>query len=471
MDWLPNIFRRRQLYDDLSEEVRLHLEERAEQLMREGISPEDAAREARRAFGNRTLLEERSREVWQWPTLESIWADVRFALRQLRKSPGFICAALVTLALAIGANAVVFGILNALFLRPLSVPHPESLYAIERGPDKSGAVSYPSFIMPLGHLKAGVTPAQAIADLNSVGSHLEKSYPKDDAHMTFSLARPSLAGDALGPPAQGFVTGLMLLSGLILLAACANLGSLFAARAADRSREVALRLALGASRKRILRAVFTEAVLISLVGGGVGLLGSIALLRALSVWRPIPMYPIYVPVTADANVYWVALLLALASGFLFGAVPVRQILRTNPYEVVKAGSSGIVQGYTGRRITARVVLLVAQIAICAVLVTSSLVAVRGLLQSMHTNFGFDPQNAMLVDTNLTMDGYNEDRAPEMQRRMIRALETIPGVKAVGFVHVAPLSGGYSSDSVFTDETTDLRSVNAAADAKMYRISP
>ena len=183
------------------------------------------------------------------------------------------------------------------------------------------------------------------------------------------------------------------------------------------------------------------------------------------------MYPIYVPVTADANVYWVALLLALASGFLFGAVPVRQILRTNPYEVVKAGSSGIVQGHTGRRITARDVLLVAQIAICAVLVTSSLVAVRGLLQSMHTNFGFDPQNAMLVDTNLTMDGYNEDRAPEMQRRMIRALETIPGVKAVGFVHVAPLSGGYSSDSVFTDETTDLRSANAAADAKMYRISP
>ena len=85
-----------------------------------------------------------------------------------------------------------------------------------------------------------------------------------------------------------------------------------------------------------------------------------------------------VPVSPDAHVYWAALFLALASGFLFGAVPLRQILRTSPYEVVKAGSSGMIAGNTGRRVTARDVLLVVQIAICAVLVTSSLVAVRGL---------------------------------------------------------------------------------------------
>ena len=103
-------------------------------------------------------------------------------------------------------------------------------------------------LMVMGHLKAGVTPAQAIADLNSIGSYLEKTYPKDDGQMTFSLTRPGLTGDWLGGPLRAFLTGLMLLAGLILLAACANLGSLFAARAADRSREVALRLALGSSR-------------------------------------------------------------------------------------------------------------------------------------------------------------------------------------------------------------------------------
>jgi hypothetical protein len=195
----------------------------------------------------------------------------------------------------------------------------------------------------------------------------------------------------LGPAVKGFMTGMMLLAGLILLAACANLGSLFAARAADRSREVALRLALGSSRRRILRAVFTEALLIALVGGVLGLLGSVALLRQLSAWQPIPEYPMHVPLYPDANVYLIALFLAFASGFLFGAVPVRQILRTNPYEVVKAGSTGIIAGSAGRRITLRDLLLVVQIAICAVLVTSSLVAVRGLARSLHSNFGFEPE--------------------------------------------------------------------------------
>jgi hypothetical protein len=99
-------------------------------------------------------------------------------------------------------------------------------------------------------------------------------------------------------------------------------------------------------------------VLISLAGGAAGLLGSVALLRELSVWRPIPIYPIHLPVNPDGKVYLVALLLALASGFLSGAAPVRQILRTTPYEVIKAGSTGMLAGNTGKRITVRDVLLV-----------------------------------------------------------------------------------------------------------------
>jgi predicted permease len=317
------------------------------------------------------------------------------------------------------------------------------------------------------HLKAGVTWEQAIADLNSVGADLEKTYPKDDHDMIFSLGRPSLYGDYLARPMRAFLTGLMLLAGLILLAARTNLVSLFAARAGDRSREVALRLALGAGRLRILRQLFTEAMLISLIGGAVGILGSVVLLHALSRWQPFTRYPIHLSVNPDANMYGVALRLALASGSPFGAVPVRQVLRTDPYEIVKSGSLGRV----GRRITVRDLLLGVQTAICAVLVTSSMVAVRGLVRWLHSNFGFEPSNTILADTDLSMAGYRGDQVPAMQRRMLDAVEAIPGVESVGLVNPAPLYAGSVSDLVFTDKTADLRPANAAAEVFLYKISP
>src|SRR6185369_9213870 len=168
--------------------------------------------------------------------------------------------------------------------------------------------------------------------LNSINSWLQATYPKDEPQWPFVLARPALYGNFLGGPIRAFVAGLMLLAALILLAACANLGSLFAARAADRGREVALRLALGASRSRILRQLLTEAVIISLIGGALGLAGSIVLLRGLSNWQVLPRFPIHVPVHADARVFLAAFALALLSGLLFGLVPIRQVQRTDPYQ-------------------------------------------------------------------------------------------------------------------------------------------
>jgi predicted permease len=322
--------------------------------------------------------------------------------------------------------------------------------------------------LTLGHLKPGVTPAQAVADLNSIGGYLQKTYPKDQNPDGFSLARPGLYGDFLGSPARAFVTGLMLLAGLILLAACANLGILFAARASDRSREVALRLALGSSRNRILRTLFTEAGLTSLTGGALGLWGSVMLLGVLSAWHPVPKFPIHIPLNPDANVYLVALGLALVSGFLFGIVPVRQVLRTDPYEIVKSGA----RSTAGRRITVRDLLLVAQIAICAVLVTSSMVAVRGLARSLGSPFGFEPKNAMVMETTLGMAGYKEDQASAMQKRMVDAMGTIPGVTSAGLIDRKPLDeGDWDSRFVFKDETADLRPSNAAAEALLYSVSP
>jgi predicted permease len=321
--------------------------------------------------------------------------------------------------------------------------------------------------MTLGHLKPGVTQAQAMADLNSIGADLAKSYPKDDGETTYQLVNPNMYGDYVGKPIREFMTALMLLAGLILLAACANLGSLFAARASDRSREVALRLALGSNRRRILRGILSEAMLISLAGGAVGLAGSVFVLRGLSVWQPVSMWPISLNVAPDAKVYLVAVLLALFSGLLFGAVPVRQVLRTNPYEVVKAGSNN----RQGRRLTAREILLVIQIAICAVLVTSSLVAVRGLVRSMNDNFGFEMRDRTLVNTDLSMASYTPDRIPAMQKRMLDAVAGLPGVESVGLADQLPLTEGVNGTHVFKDTTPDLKPANVAANVGIYKISP
>ena len=603
-------FRRSQVHAEMEEELRSHLQHRADDLERSGLNRAEADRRARIEFGGQEKFKEECHEALGGNFIDGVMNDVRLSLRMLRKSPGFTIAAVLTLALAIGANAVVFSVMNALIIRPLNVPRPQSLYALWRPEVSDAHQSYPDYLdlrdrnhsfedlaafniseagldtgrdpapvwlyetsgnyfdalglqpylgrffhssdehgpnsapyivlsyenwrthfqadpnvvgrvvqlnrhpftilgvappefhgtmlfffpalfvpmvnqeqvdgqnflnlrgnrwvfMVLGHLKPAVTPAQAGADLSLIGSYLEKTYPKDDGKMTFSLVRPGLYGDYLGRPVKEFMTALMLLAGLILLAACANLGSLFAARAADRSREVALRLALGSTRKRILRQLFTEALLISLIGGALGLTGGVMLLRGLSVWQPMPQYPIHLAVNPDAKVYAVALLLTLASGFLFGAVPVRQVLSTNPYEVVKVGSTRRV----GRRISVRDLLLVVQIAICAVLVTSSMVAVRGLVRSLHNDFGFAMQDTMLVDTDLSMAGYTGARVPPMQKRMIDALAAIPGVESVGLADGLPLVEGADDSSVFTDKTTDLRPANAVGYANLFLVSP
>jgi predicted permease len=541
-------------------------------------------------------------------------ADLRLAFRQLRKSPGFAMTAVLTLAIAICANAVVFSVLNALILHPLKVPHAESLFMVERdhGADSSPSQSYPDYLdlrdrnrtfqslvvndivgpvgmdtgsgtpevvwpylvsgnyfdalgiqpylgrflhatdehgknsapyivlsydcwrtrfnadravvghivqinkhpytiigvaptnfrgtelffaadfwapilnLPqiagwdpiddrgshftwvIGHLKPGVTPAAAAADLNTIGASLAKTYPNSDEKLTFLLSRPGLVGNALGRPARAFMAGVMLLAGLILLAACANLGSLFAARAADRSREIALRMALGSRPQLILRQLFTEAILVSLAGGALGMAGAVAVLRMLSTWRPISGIPINVPVNPDVKTYAVALLLAIFSGLLFGLVPVRQVLRADPWQVIRSGNSGF-NNLT--RFSLRDALLGLQIAICAVLITSSLVAVRGLARSLESNYGIQPQGVMLVKTDVHMAGYDGDQRPLVQKRMLEAVQNIPGVTAVGFADRLPLSIGGNDSSVFKDSTNDYRPTNSVGDAQHFNISP
>jgi predicted permease len=489
--------------------------------------------------------------------MPTLLRNLHFAIRQLRRSPSFAITAVLTLALGVGANVVVFSVLNALILKPLTVPQPHSLYNVvhrssgydsqsypdyldlrsrnttfsdmtayrmndaalstgnaaekcwdfevsgnyfdmlgvrpalgrlfhasdEHGPNSAPYIvlshdfwqrhfnsdphvvgmtvdlnknpftvigvapgdfhgtelfMWPDFWVPivneqqiegfnylnqrsdhgiwvLGRLKPGVAAQQATNNLNAVASRLAKQYPVADDGLNARLVKPGLLGDQLGAPVRGFLTGIFALALLVLLAACANLGSIFAARAADRSRELAIRLAVGSTRGRILGQLLTESVAVSIVGGVAGTFFATGLLRVLSRWQPFAEFPIHVTVLPDWKVYAVALLLCLGSGILFGLLPARQIWRTDAGQVMKSGASAVV---TFRRLTLRDALLAFQIALCTLLVTASLVAFRGMQRSLHAPLGVEPQGVTLATTDLGMAGYSFDQSLPIQKRMI-----------------------------------------------------
>jgi predicted permease len=604
-----NAFRRSELEREIDRELQSHLELRMADNIAAGLSPEEARRDALIRFGSRTLTRERVTAVDAQLAFDTFGRELRYAARQLRRSPAFTLTTLLTLTLGVGANVVVFSVLNALVLKPLDVPQPDRLYNVvhkepaydnqsypdyldfqsknstfsdmaayrfelagfsmgntayrcsyyrvsgnyfdllgvqpalgrlfhasdEHGPHSAPyivlsndfwrhrlgsdpeivgskvainkrpftvigvaapgfhgieAFLWSDFWMPivdspddegadflsrrgshnlwvLGRLKPGVTPEQATDNLNSIATQMARQDPADDG-LSARLTKPGLMGDMLGDPARSFLAGIMLLAFLVLLAACANLASLFSARTADRSRELAIRLAIGSSRWHVLRQLVTEAVLLSALGGALGTLFSGALLRALTRWQPFPEFPIRVAVSPDAKVYFVALLLSLGSGMLWGMVPVRQVWATNYAQVMKSGAAGAM---VFRRFSLRDLLLGIQITLCTLLVTASFVALRGMQRSLHAPLGFQPQGATLAQTDLHMGGHSGDLAQLIQKRMLEESRRIPGVRAAGIIDEAPLGAGGSTTRVYRMGTTDFRPSNSAFGAKYFSISP
>jgi predicted permease len=606
---IANVFSRSKLDREIDAEIRSHVEMRTADNVASGMSPEEARRDALIRFGNRMVMRERVAAADAAMVLDAAGRDLRYAARQLRRSPTFTATAVVTLILGIGANVVVFSVLNALLLRPLDVPQPRGLYNVvhqtqgydnmsypdyldfqnknatfadmaayriesaglsagnsaykcwyykvsgnyfdmlgvqpahgrvfhasdERGPNSAPyivlnhdfwrrnfgsdprvvgttvdvnkhpftvigvapavfhgteAFIWPDFWMPvvespdydgadflswrgghnlfiLGRLKPNVTTQQASDNLNSIARELAHQYPEDD-DLSARLAKPGLMGDQFGGPARSFLADVMLLAFLLLLAACANLASLFAARTADHSREVAIRLAIGSSRWQVLRQLLAEALLISVLGGALGTIFSTALLRALTRWQPFPEFPIHVTVSPDLKVYLVALLLSVGSGLVWGLVPVRQVWATSFAQVMKSGTAG---SMVFRRFAFRDLLLGVQIMLCTLLVTASFVALRGMQRSLHAPLGFQPQGAILAETDLHMGGHTGSSFAQVQKRMLEEVAPIPGVTAVGIIDETPLGTGGSSTRIYRLGTTDFRPSNSPFGSKYFSISP
>ena len=608
---LRNLKRRNAVNAEIAEELRSHIEMAVEDGMRAGLSEAEARRAARLKFGNPVAMREMTMGADAALSLDGVWRDVRFALRQLKRSPGFAVTAMVTLALGIGANIVVFGVLNAVILHPLSIYDPQSVYQISHKEWMSGGQTYPAFedfrqrnttfagmaawygmssvglewkskvkeisgfdvtgnyfdllgvkpevgrffhasdehgpgsapyvvlsdalwrrefhadpavigktvdlsthpftivgVAPpdfhglerffwpdyfvpivneeqvegwdflhsrlvtavhwIGRLKPGLTPQQATDNLNAIARDLQKEYPATDIDQSARLVRPGLEGDN-GYVIHGFLLSVMLLALLLLAAACANLASLFAARAADRGRELALRVALGSSRQRLLRQLLTEAMLVSLLGGAVGMFCAASLLNALSRWQPFGSGSEHLVVAVDARVYLAGLALSMASGLLFGMIPAWHAWQSRPLQAMKSASaeSGLL-----RRFAIRDLLLGAQIAICTLLVTASLVAARGMLRALHAPLGIKPAGATVVQVNLGMVGIDGDNALEKQKQIIEAAGSIPGVQAAGIVNFLPLSGsGMSGIPVYWPGTVDQSLSNQVLATRVYPVSP
>ncbi|WP_109487292.1 ABC transporter permease [Occallatibacter savannae] len=605
-----NLFRRSAMDRDIADELQSHIDLRIESNLAKGMSPADARREALLRFGNRTATKEHVTASDTTLSLAGLTRDIRYASRQLRRSPGFALTAIVTLALGIGANVIVFGVLNAMILHPLNIPNPDRLMEIaneqpgddnqsypdfldykarnstfsdmaayrmgltglstagsaqitwnfevstnyfdmlgvqpqigrffhpndEHGPNSAPYIVlsdslwhnrfnadprvigttvdlnkhpftilgvapkdfhgtelffWPEFWMPMvneeqvegysfitrrsshgifviGSLKPGVNARQAQDNLNAIAHQMKRENPTDDDTLVARLVKPGLLGDTLGGPAKPFLAALMGLALLVLAAACVNLAGVFAARSADRSRELAIRLSIGSSRWRILRQLLTEAVLISLAGGLLGTMLSVFMLRALSHWQPISEYPIHVTVAADATTYALALALSLAAGILPGLLPARQVWRTDVSDALKSGSNS---AKAIHRITLRDLLLGIQIALCALLVTASLVAVRGMNRSLHAPFGFVPSGVMIAQTDMHMAGYANKSALPVQRQILNSVSQIPGVTDVAIINALPLSGSGSNWSVYKEGTADLRASNSIMTPRVYQVTP
>ena len=575
------LLRRKRFEEDLAEEMRLHLELRA---MDEG-----GERGARLRFGNESLLRETSREVWSWTFVETLWQDIRYAVRDLNSSRGFTAVAVLSLALGIGANTAIFSILNAVMLRSLPVEDPARLAQVKtgtnssytnplweqirdhqtgfsgmlayskdrfdlssggvsqfaeglwvsgdyfrvlgvpalrgrvlttdddrRGGGKSGPVAVISYafwqahfagdpavigrilhlnrhpfqivgVTPewfhgldldrgygvaipiacdpilhadgswldvrstwwlriLGRLAPGVSIQQAQARMKSISPGIyQATLP---AGWSLEDKRDYLSGIlSVEPAATGFsdtgtsyrtaLFALMGVVGLVLLIACANVANLLLARAAARQRDIAVRLAIGAGRLRLIRQLLTESFVLSASGAAAGLLfalwGSRILIRLLSASER----ELEFDLSIDGHLLLFTLCVTTLTGLLFGLVPALRATRVSPNQTLKEGARGTVTGAS--RFHLRNALVIAQIALTLILLVGAGLFIATMNHLVHVDTGFDTHNVLIADVNVLPARIPKERRGALFADMLDRVRQVPGVIAASSSVMTPLS--------------------------------
>lgn len=587
--------RRKKRDQDLERELRSHLQIESEEQQELGLSPDEARHAAQRNFGNATRVKEEVHEMWGWIKLEQLIQDLGYALRTMRKSPGFTITAVVSLALGIGANTAIFTVVNAVLLRPLPFPEPGRLVQIWE--EKPSTAYFRNVVNPFNfldwrertHSFSGMAAVQGLTtNLTGVGDPLalpgmqvspnffsilgiraalgrsfvpEEGLPGRDhvAILSFGLwksrfgADPSVIGrrvtvngephTIIGVMPRGFalpkysaeiwtplpivrskewdsgrylsvvarlkpgvtleqaeqdlravarqsalerpemdkgwsaeaipmladatenvrVPLLILLAavGLVLLIACANVANLLLMRASGRLREIAIRAALGADRRRLLQQLLSESLTLALIAFAVGLALAYGGVNALLAVTPLEnQLPRMDTIHIDSRVLLFALAVSIISAAIFGLVPSLQVSQVVPQQTLQIGAVR-----TAAKSMLRQTLVVAEIALSLVLLAGAGLLLRSFYRLVSVNPGFDTQHVLTMEMFTSPAKYSDDRKrAEYFASLLAQIRAVPGVVAAGSTHFLPLKEQMSG-SCFgrADEAPPVPSTAPGAD--------
>ncbi len=293
-----------------------------------------------------------------------------------------------------------------------------------------------AWLMMGGRLKPGVSAVQSDSELGTLGAELEREYPKENKGRNYRTASLSQFPGLAGTVAQ-FIAMLMALVSLILFIACVNLVGMLLARAAQQEREVAVRLAIGASRARLIRQMLTEIATLFLLGGALGLLLSYWLLKALLSFLPQLPIPIALAPSTDWRVMAFAAVVTLLATLASGLAPALQTSSTGLMYALK--SSGADAG--AKRMRLRDAFLVTQIMMSLLLVIAGGLFVRALGHAAQVDPGFDQNHVEVVSLDLSLGGYKEQTGASYLREVLQRVRTLPNVHSASATADLPLDGG------------------------------
>jgi predicted permease len=572
---LRALFSRRHLDAELREEIDGHLRMEVEANLDRGMSPDDALSTARRTFGNPTQVQESSREAWMFIALETIWQDVRYGLRTLRRSRGFALTAVLVIALGIGATTAAFTLLDHVLLRPLPFADPERLVLLHQTDQNDGGsfelVSPPNFVdwrasgksfdsmgsympaplpvnlsgqgdpmrldttlatsdlfrtlgvqpavgrgftgdddrdgapnvvllshtlavslfgdaptavgrtlsldnqshtvvgvMPsgfmfpradallwrplrltqflanrsnhillaVGRLRADVSMREARAEMDVLADQLQRAYAKDNAKAGIAVVR---LRDLMSPQSRTLVIAVFAAAFCLMLIACTNLAHLLFARAMVRKQEMAVRVAIGAARGRLLRQLLTESLVVAGLGGVLGAIlagtASPLLARLVPNGLPIGGTP-----QVDLRVFGFATFLTLTTSIAFGVGPALRSSRSANLDALRARSAG-----GGRTDRLRAALVVAEVAGTVTLLVGGGLLVKALWRVQALDPGFRAHGVLTLRTALPTPKYGDAVARRrFYARVLSEVQALPGVTHAAYTSYHPLepfSGG------------------------------